>query len=192
MRVCGSLHLSPSCRHTTPASLSSHWSSHIEPHCPAWKTSTLPSDSERPPTSRTGSVTTAEMHTSINTLILNILHIKNIYKKSKGFYNSIIYNEGNSKPCIGFRTVDGLYSNQILLHSVWTEPCFPYSVVLPCCWVQVTAATRKHSPPFQVVLGHWSKSGSSPWQWTALQWSLAMPGRNRGTVRARPEILEGD
>lgn len=68
----------------------------------------------------------------------------------------------------------------------------PHSQYLPCCWVQVMAATVEHSPPFQVVLGHWSRSGSSPWQWTALQWSLAEPGRNRGTARACPEILEGD
>lgn len=60
------LYLSPSCRHTTSASLSSHWSSHIEPHCPAWKTSTVPSDPDWPPTSRIGSATIAETHTSIN------------------------------------------------------------------------------------------------------------------------------
>lgn len=62
---------------------------------------------------------------------------------------------------------------------------------LPCCWLQVMAATMEHSPPFHVVLGHWSRSGSSPWQWTAFQWSLAVPGRNRGTSRARPDTLEG-
>lgn len=63
---------------------------------------------------------------------------------------------------------------------------------LPCCGLQVTAATRAHSSPFQVVFEHWSRSGSSPWQWTAFQWSLAVAGRNRGTARARPEILERD
>ena len=64
--VCVPLHLSPSCRHTTSASLSSHWSSHMEPHCPAWKTSTVPSELDRPPTSRIGSATTTETHTRIN------------------------------------------------------------------------------------------------------------------------------
>lgn len=63
VRVCAPPHLSPSCRHTTSASLSSHWSSHIEPHCPAWKTSIVPSDFDRPPTSRMGSAIIAEMHT---------------------------------------------------------------------------------------------------------------------------------
>lgn len=62
------LHLSPSCRHTTSASLSSHWSSHMEPHWPACKTSTVPSDLDRPPTNRIGSVTAAEIHTRINKL----------------------------------------------------------------------------------------------------------------------------
>lgn len=63
------LHLSPSCRHTTSASLSSHWSSHMEPHCPAWKTSTVPSDTDSPPTSRIGSVTTAAVPTTIQVWI---------------------------------------------------------------------------------------------------------------------------
>lgn len=53
-------YLSPSCRQTTSASLSSHWSSHMEPHCPAWKTSTVPSVCVRPPTSLTGSGKTTE------------------------------------------------------------------------------------------------------------------------------------
>lgn len=44
----------PSCLHTTSASLSSHWSSQIEPHLPAWNTSTRPSKSSSPPTSRRG------------------------------------------------------------------------------------------------------------------------------------------
>lgn len=44
----------PSCRHTTSASLSSHWSSQTEPHLPAWNTSTRPSKSSSPPTNRSG------------------------------------------------------------------------------------------------------------------------------------------
>lgn len=139
--ICASVppHLSPSCRHTTSASLSSHWSSHMEPHCPAWKTSTVPSDPDRPPTSRIGSVTTAETHALI-------VYFRNLW--------------------------GSLWSHQLSL------------CVSPCCWVQVMAAAREHSPPFQIVFGHCSRSSSSPLQWTALQWSLAMPGRNRGTARA--------
>ncbi len=45
---------SPSCLHTTSASLSSHWSSQTEPHLPAWNTSTRPSKSSSPPTNRSG------------------------------------------------------------------------------------------------------------------------------------------
>lgn len=33
----------------------------------------------------------------------------------------------------------------------------------PCC-VQVMAASREHSPPFQVIFGHWRSSVSSPLQ----------------------------
>lgn len=54
------IYLSPSCRQTTSASLSSHWSSHMEPQCPAWKTSTVPSVCVRPPMSLTGSSKTTE------------------------------------------------------------------------------------------------------------------------------------
>lgn len=63
---------------------------------------------------------------------------------------------------------------------------------LPCCELQVTAAAEAHSPPFQLVFGHCSRSGSSPWQCTSLQWSLAVGGRKRGTACACPEILERD
>lgn len=72
------------------------------------------------------------------------------------------------------------------------ESFLTHEAGLPLCWVQVTAAAREHSSPFQVVLGHWSRSGSSPWQWTANQWSLACWRRNKGTARARPDTLRGD
>lgn len=73
-------HLSPSCRHTTSASLSSHWSSHMEPHWPAWKTSTVPSDPDWPPTSRIGSVATGETHTSLNIHISLLIYLKNLFR----------------------------------------------------------------------------------------------------------------
>lgn len=47
-------HPSPSCRQTTSASMSSHWSSQMVPHLPSWYTSTRPSKSSRPPTNLKG------------------------------------------------------------------------------------------------------------------------------------------
>lgn len=60
----------------------------------------------------------------------------------------------------------------------------------PCCCVHMTAATRAQSPPFQVIFGHWSRSDSSPLQWTALQCILVFKGAKRGTARAWLDILQ--
>lgn len=53
-RVNTHTHPKPSCRQTTSASLSSHWSSQTEPHLPLWNTSTRPSKYSSPPTNRRG------------------------------------------------------------------------------------------------------------------------------------------
>ncbi len=59
----------PSCLQTTSASLSSHWSSHTVPHCPAWYTSTLPSYADGPPERRTGTNTEAtHTHTQLQVI----------------------------------------------------------------------------------------------------------------------------